>query len=76
MQDVIEVWLRLTIAEMAYACIIEGCKNIRTNVRKSNEYISFFRLPQSSVMREGCLKKIGKVKMPANSENGEYQLSV
>ncbi|XP_046737720.1 uncharacterized protein LOC124406365 [Diprion similis] len=54
---------------MAYSCIVQCCGNNRSNVKISDEYISFFRLPDVDVMREGWLKRIGTVKMPANHQH-------
>jgi len=51
-------------------CVVKCCKNTRDSCVP--EQISFFQLPENSVMREGWFKKIGEIYLPTNIKNGKF----
>jgi len=51
-------------------CIVKYCKNTReTCVTKQ---VSFFQLPENTIMREGWIKKIGEIHLLTNIQRKEF----
>ncbi|XP_024894124.1 uncharacterized protein LOC112468933 isoform X2 [Temnothorax curvispinosus] len=48
-------------------CIVKNCKN--TNTTCTPEKVSFHKIPENQIMREGWYKNIGEVVLPSNTVN-------
>ncbi|XP_077280137.1 uncharacterized protein LOC143907328 [Temnothorax americanus] len=48
-------------------CIVKNCKN--TNTTCTPEEVSFHKIPENQIMREGWYKNIGEVVLPSNTVN-------